>query len=166
MAGPDFTPSIDRRTLLVSSAAVTAASIVPSTKPAYAAAPDFFQPSPLTHKAAPANFCAATARRLAQIERRNAIRQNAGLPLLSIPKELRQMKEQEELMEFERFAAANGRAVLEEVLKARRKVEGSNWRPINWIEGMRLQNQVRKMLSEQLGASRQVASVHPVEAVL
>ena len=46
------------------------------------------------------------------------------------------MKQQEVSEEFERFAAAHGRAVWEEVLKRRRDAEGNpNWRP-NSLEGI------------------------------
>ena len=61
------------------------------------------------------------------------------------------MKQQEVSEEFERFAAAHGRAVWEEVLKRRRDAEGNpNWRP-NTLEGMCLskpssQNSLGKVL--------------------
>ena len=118
MARPDFPLNIDRRRLLTSAAAVTATGIVPGVKRADAAAsPGFFQSSQLTPEAEPPNFCAATARRLLEITRRNEIRREANLPLLPIAKELRRMKKQEELEELERFEAVQGKAVWEEVLK-------------------------------------------------
>ena len=56
------------------------------------------------------------------------------------------MKKQEELEEFERFQEAYARAVWEEVLKPRREAEGNpNWRP-SWIEGVRYQTEVYKIL--------------------
>ena len=65
-----------------------------------------------------------------EIARRNEIRREAKLPLLSIAKELRRMKKQEELEEFERFEAVHGKAVWQEVLKERREAEGNpNWQP-------------------------------------
>jgi hypothetical protein len=143
MAGPDFPLSISRRRLLTSAAAVTATGVLPGVKRADAAA------SPLTPKVELANFCAATARRLLEIARRNEIRREAKLPLLPIAKELRRMKKQEELEEFSRFEAVHAKVVWEEVLKARRKAEGNpNWRP-SWMEGMCLQSQVHKTLWEQ-----------------
>ena len=39
---------------------------------------------------------------------------------------MRLMKQQEDLKEFERFAAVRGKAVLDQVLKARREAEGPN----------------------------------------
>lgn len=165
MAKQEFALDMDRRRLLASVAAVAAASAVPSVERVDVAAPGLSQASPLTPKAAPTNFSAATARRLAAIARRNEIRGEANLPLLPIAKELRQLKEQEELEEFERFAAVHGKAVRDAVLKARREAEGnSNWQP-NWIEGMSLQNQVREILCEQFYATRECCAwVTPSDA--
>ena len=96
MARRDFPLNIDRRRLLTSAAAaVTATGIVPGLEGAEAVAPDLYQSSALTLKAEPRNFCAATARRLLEIARRNEIRREAKLPLLPIAKELRRMKKQE-----------------------------------------------------------------------
>ena len=151
MARPGFPLNINRRRLLTSVAAtVTATGILPGVKLAdAAAATDFFQSSQLMPKAEPANFSAATARRLLEIECRNELRRVTGLPLLSIPRELRRIKRQEELEEFSRFEAAHSKAVWEEVLKSRREAEGNpNWRP-SWMEGMCLQSQVNKTLWEQ-----------------
>jgi hypothetical protein len=156
MAEHEFPLSVNRRRLLASAVAATATAVLSVAKRADAAAPDFFRSGQLKSKAEPANFCAATARRLAEIARRNEIRGEAYLPLLSVPKELRRMKEQELSEEFGRFEIAHSNAVWAEVLKSRREVEGSNWRPTNWMEGMRLQNQVRKILWGQFRASRQL----------
>jgi hypothetical protein len=71
MAKPDFLPSINRRRMLISAAAVTATGILPGVKLADAAAADVLQSSPRTLEVEPANFCAATARRLTEIARRN-----------------------------------------------------------------------------------------------
>jgi hypothetical protein len=112
-----------------------------------------FQSPPLTLEVEPGNFCAATARRLVEIALRNELRREAKLPLLSVPKELRRMKKQEELEEFDRFEAAYGKAVWEEVLKARREAEGNpNWRP-NWMEGVGYQSEVYKILRERFAAA-------------
>ena len=110
MAEPDFPLSINRRRLMTAVAAtVTATGIVPGVTLADAAAADVLQP--LTPKAEPRNFCAATARRLLDIARRNELRREAKLPLLPIAKELRRMRKQEELEEFSRFDAVHGKAV-------------------------------------------------------
>jgi len=153
MARTDYPLDINRRRLLVSAAALPAASIVPIGKPADTAAAGGIRSSAMAPEAEPANFSPAMARRLLEIARRNEIRQEADLPLLSIPKELRRLKRQEDAAEFERFAAVNGGAVLEQMLKRRRQAEGNlNWRP-NFIEGMSYQNQVREILREQFRAS-------------
>jgi hypothetical protein len=72
-------------------------------------------------------------------------------------KELRRIKRQEELEEFERFEAVHAKAVWQELLKARREAEGDpNWRP-TWMEGLCIQNQVRRILWEQFYAAPRVA---------
>lgn len=154
MAKTDFPLNIHRRHLLVSAAAVTTTGIVPGMKPANAAAPDIIQSSAMAREAEPANFCAATARRLLEIACRDELRREANLPLLSIPRELRRMKEQEMLDEFSRFEAAHYRAIWDQMLKRRREAEGnSNWRP-SWIEGMSLQSEVRTILRQQFHLAR------------
>jgi hypothetical protein len=161
MARRDFPLSINRRRLMTAAAALTATgSILPGVKLADAAAADVLQSPPLAHQAEPTNLCAATARRLLDIARRNEIRREAKLPLLPIAKELRRMKKQEELAEFDRFEAAYGKAVWEQVLKARREAEGNpNWRP-SWMEAVRYQTEVYKILREQFHAARRVASLN------
>ena len=75
-----------------------------------------------------------------EIARRNEIRREANLPLLPIAKELRRMKKQEELEEFEPVRGGHGKAVWDQVLKPRREAEGNpNWRP-SWMEGVQLSN--------------------------
>jgi hypothetical protein len=165
MAEADFPLSINRRRLMTAAAAVTATGgILPGVKLADAAAADVLQSPPLTLEVEPANFCAATARRLVEIARRNELRREANLPLLSIPKELRRLKKQEELEEFERFQAAYREAVWQEVLKPRREAEGPNWRP-SWIEGVAYQTQVNKILWEQFYAARQKWQSLPIKII-
>jgi hypothetical protein len=161
MARPDFPLSIDRRRLLTSAAAAaaTATGILPDVKPADAAAPDFSQSSELTPEAQLMNFCAATARRLAEIARRNEIRREANLPLLSISKELRRMKDQEKLEEFSRFEATYGKAVWEDVLKARRDAEGPKLRP-SWMEGVHYQSEIYKILRQRFCAAGRGAGLN------
>jgi hypothetical protein len=161
MARRDFPGSINRRRLVTAVAAtVTATGILPGVKLADAAAADVRQSSQLTLKAEPPNFCAATARRLMEIARRNEIRREAKLPLLPIARELRQMKKQEEQEEFERFEAAYGKAVWQEVLKPRREAEGNpNWRP-SWMEGVSYQSKVYEILRQKFYAARRVASLN------
>ena len=94
-----------------------------------------------------------------EIARRNEIRREAKLSLLPIAKELRRIKQQEELEEFSRFEAAYGKAMWQEVLKPRREVEGPNWRP-SWMEGVSYQTQVNKILRQKFYAARRVASLN------
>jgi hypothetical protein len=105
----------------------------------------------------PANYSAGTARRLIEIARRNEIRREANLPLLSVAKELRNMKEQEELEEFSRFESVHGGAILEEMLKRLREENGNaNWRP-SFMVAMCLQSRVHGVLWEQFRVARRSA---------
>ena len=158
MAKTDFPLTIDRRRLLASAAAVTATGILPGVKLADAAAADVPQSSALTHQAEPTKLSAATARRLLDIARRNEIRREAGLPLLSTVKELRRMKEHEDgelrRIEFEQFEAQYQKEVWDAVLRPRREAEGDpNWFPRNWAEGVRYQSEVYKILRERFAAA-------------
>jgi hypothetical protein len=147
-------PRIDRRRLLATGAAAATAAIAPGAGSVDAALSDTVQLPGWTPEVPPLNVCAATARRLLEIARRNEVRQEAKLPLLPIARELRRIKQQEELEEFERFEAAFGKAVWEEVLKVRREAEGNpNWRP-SWMEGVSYQTQVNKILRGQFYATR------------
>jgi hypothetical protein len=75
-------------------------------------------------------------------------------------KELRRIKQQEELEEFSRFEAAHAKAVWDHLLKHRRKAEGNpNWRP-SWMEAVSYQNNAYTILWEQFYAARRVASLN------
>jgi hypothetical protein len=89
MAKPDFSLGIDRRRLLTTGAAAATAAIALRADRVDVALADTVQLSALTPKVPPLNVCAATARRLMEISRRNEIRREAKLPLLPIAKELR-----------------------------------------------------------------------------
>jgi hypothetical protein len=157
MAKPDFPLNIDRRRLLATGAAVATAAIVPRAGCAKTALTNAALPT-LPAETPALTLCAATARRLLEIARRNEIRQQAKLPLLPIAKELRRIKRQEEREQFERFEAAYEKAVRDQVLKPRWEAEGNpNWRP-TWMEGLCIQNQVRKILWEQFYAARRAGS--------
>ena len=160
MARRDSPLNIDRRRLLAAGAAVATAAIAPGAGSVGAALADTVQLPALTPEAPPLNVCAATARRLKGIARRNEIRREAKLPPLSVVKELRRIKRQEELEEFERFEAVHAEAVWQEVLKPRREAEGDpNWRP-SWMEGVSYQTQVNKILRQKFYAARRVASLN------
>lgn len=148
--------AVDRRKILAAVAAITAASIIPKVTAAETVA-DSVQSSALPHGVRTPKVCAATARRLLEIYRRNELRRAAQLPTLSIPKELRRMKQQEELEAFQRLETVHGPAVWEQVLEARRRTEGNlNWRP-NWMDGVHYQNQVRAVLKARFRAERERA---------
>ena len=155
MARRDF----HRRRLLATGAAAATAAIAPGAGGVEAALANAAQPASLPAEAPPLNVCAATARRLLDIARRNEIRRQAGLPLLSIPKELRRMKQHEDSelrrVEFERFEAVHRKEVCDEVLKSRREAEGNlNWFPRHWSEGVGYQSDIYKILRERFAAHR------------
>jgi hypothetical protein len=110
-ANSDEPIAIDRRSLLTA-AAIAAASTIPVT--AADAVCEAIQSCILPPGVGSPKVCAATARRLLEIHRRNELRREAQLPVLPIAKELRRMKEQEELEAFRQFEAANGGAVWEQ----------------------------------------------------
>jgi hypothetical protein len=143
---------LDRRQLLAATAVVTAAGIVPN--PDAAGATNSAQAA----KAAtiPAsdtptyNVCASMARRIEEIARRNRIREEARLPLLSIPRELRRMKQIADARAFEEFADRHRHAVWDEVLGPTRESRGEpNWRPTRLMEGYAFQAQVNRILRER-----------------
>jgi hypothetical protein len=149
---PEPNVGIDRRQLLASAAVVTAARIIPE--------PEQDRPAPLLKASnlttapvsdVPAlNVSPGTARRIQEIVQRNEIRKAAGLPLLSIPTELRKMKEVERAAEFEKFAAVHREAILEEVLAPIRGARGEHcWQPTRFMEGLALQAQVSRLLRER-----------------
>jgi hypothetical protein len=158
MAKQDFPSNVDRRCLLISTAAFAAYSIAPGVECAEVASPAT-EAQPLS--GAPGvqslDVCAATARRLLEIEGRNEIRRKAQLPLLSIPRELRRMKVQEMSEEFGRFAAAHNKAVWEQLSKRHRDASGNPNRRPNSLEGMCLQNKVREILWERFSLARRSA---------
>ncbi len=105
------------------------------------------------------NVCAATTRRLLEIERRNEMRREADLPLLPIIKELRRMKEVDDSQKFSEalglFVAKRSQAIWDEVLKPRRDALGDeNWKPRCWSEGVGYQREVYRILRERFEAER------------
>ena len=95
------------------------------------------------------HFSAATLRRLEEIALRNRLRKEAGLPLLSVVKELRRMKTVEDGERFNQFVALHKKAVWDEVLKSVRDGMGDpNWRP-NSITGMGIQAKVFAILGRR-----------------
>ena len=156
--GIEQRPKLDRRQLLASATALSVAGIIPSLRVTEAPRAQALPSLPPTPEVQGPNLSTAMAGRMAEIARRNEIRQEAGLPLLPIPRELRRMKQQEEAEEFERFEAAHGRAIWDAILKPRREAEGNpNWRPRNSFEGLGYQKEVFNTLKKQFYAERAVA---------
>jgi hypothetical protein len=136
---------LDRRQLLTSAAAIAATGIVPRYEQVEAATPSGVVSAAEIQTW---NVCAATARRIAEIAKRNRIREEVKLPLLSIAKELRRMKTAEQQAEFEAFAAVHGRAAWDDVLAPERKRRGQpDWKPSSFMEGLAFQSRVNRVLS-------------------
>ena len=94
---------------------------------------------------------------------RNRIRQEAQLPLLCIPRELRRMKTASDLAEFVRFAAVHRQAVWDEILAPVREAKGDPyWRPTGMMEGLGYQAQVSKVLRERFRVLQQNEKKRPV----
>jgi hypothetical protein len=150
--------TIDRRQLLVTAMTVTATGIIPADARVEAADTTGLAPATKTESESPAwNVCSATARRIEEIADRNRIRMEAKLPLLSITKELRRMKQEAdkaaEAAAFETFANTHRARVWEDVMAARRKSDGGNRRVTGWVEGVALQAQANRLLRERFDFS-------------
>jgi hypothetical protein len=141
--------AMNRRQLLATVAAIPMSGIVPPQVPADTVP----VPSIPTSEPSPLNLCTATARRIEEIVARNRIREEACLPLLSIPKELRRMKEAADAAKFEAFADANRDTVWDEVLATKRQGRGEpNWHPSGWMEGIAFQSEVSRILRQRFNA--------------
>jgi hypothetical protein len=133
---------LDRRQLLQGPAAATAIRALPASEPAVAVP----QEIEAANLAGWSHFSADTLRRLEEIALRNRLRKEAGLPLLSVVKELRRMKTVEDGERFNQFVALHKKAVWNQVLKSVRDGMGDpNWRP-NSITGMGIQANVLAIL--------------------
>jgi hypothetical protein len=151
--------NFDRRQLLASVAVITTAGLAPNAEAAGATnAAEAVNPatSPASNVSA-FNICVSTARKIEEISQRNRIRQQAGLPLLSIPKELRKIKNAELAAELEEFADRHRQAVWDEVLTPIREAKGDpNWRPKGMMEGLGYQARVSKVLRQRFVAQLRV----------
>jgi hypothetical protein len=141
--------SLDRRQLLATAAAVTVAGVVPNAQTTQAV--NSARAVNAAELPVPAwNVCAATSRRIEEIAERNRIREQARLPLLSVPKELRKMKKAADAAEFDKFADRHRQAVWDEVLGPVREARGEpNWCPTRLMEGLAFQAQVSRILRER-----------------
>ena len=133
---------LDRRQLLRNAAVATAIRALPARERAVAA-PQEIEAANLADWS---HFSADTLRRLEEIALRNRLRKEAGLPLLSVVKELRRMKTVEDGERFNQFVALHKKAVWNQVLKSVRDGMGDpNWSP-NSITGMGIQANVLAIL--------------------
>ena len=147
MAKADFPLTIDRRRLLASAIALPAASIVPGVKPAGAAVAAPIRSFAMVLDAEAANFCAVTATRLAEIGRRNRLRNEFGLPLLSVAAELRRMKTAADTEKVKRFRMALRQPVFQKMLaRARRQRGDLAWTPNGFGERWQFSRQVEMRL--------------------
>jgi hypothetical protein len=134
---------LDRRQLVRGVAAATAISALPASEPAVAAP----QEIEATKLAGWSRFSVGTCGRLEEIAFRNRLRKEAGLPLLSVAKELRRMKTVADKQRFGQFATLHRKAVWGEVLKLfRDEIGDPNWSPTNWIVAMGFQARVDGIL--------------------
>jgi hypothetical protein len=149
---------IDRRQVVLASAAALTAAAMPSgvkgtktTVPAPAIG--LAKTQPISSGARASNISDATALRILEIEARNRLREEVGLRLLSVPKELRRVKTTADQKAFQRFEASHGNAVAGEVLKPIRDEKGDpNWRP-GWMRGVALQKDVYRILRQRFRAA-------------
>jgi hypothetical protein len=94
-----------------------------------------------------------TTQRLAEIDKRNLLRREAGLPLLSVVVELRRMHQQKAEAVFNAYYELHAPAVLQQILRrVREETKNPHWKP-NFLTGMAIANEMRckliKMLNEK-----------------
>ena len=145
-------PNINRRRLWTSAATITVTGILPNIAhtEALADVQIVHQKKPLAPSAdvQARNFGSVTVLRLRNILERNAIRQEAGLPLLSVPKELRRMKKAADAEKFRKFADAHQEGVYHKMLaKVQRQCGDPNWAPTSMLSAMWFGAQVNRELS-------------------
>jgi hypothetical protein len=150
-------PNFNRRQLLTSAATITVAGIAPNIpQTENLAKSEVAQPAQAlslsSTGAQPCNFDSVTVVRLREIAERNRIRHEAGLPLLSAPKELRHMKEATDTEKFRKFADAHRKSVYNKMLaRTRRRCGDPNWVPSGMFSGggmwfnVQVDRQVRKL---------------------
>jgi hypothetical protein len=94
-------PNLSRRQVFTSAATITVAGIAPNLGfEASEIAQQAQVLAPPSKEAQAPSFSAVTLLRLREIAERNRVRQEAGLPLLSVPKELRRMKQAADAEKF------------------------------------------------------------------
>ncbi len=149
---PEHPPSIDRRRFLTSAALATTASVVPIVKPAETALAETSHPLPPPSEVPVLNVSAVTVSRLAEIIERNNLRKEVGLPLLSIPKELRRIKTAEAYAKFAKFSEIFRKRVQEKMLaRIRHRIGDPNWKPNGMMAGMGFEYEVSREVRKPYG---------------
>ena len=137
---------LNRRRLLGTAAAVTAAGILPTAKAAECER--VVGPAAgAQNSEAPPNISATMGGKLAEITRRNQLRREADLPLLSVARELRQMKTIEAAADCAKFSEIFASRVRDKTLaRMRRRIGDPGWKPMNKWEGLAFENEVGRHL--------------------
>jgi hypothetical protein len=131
-------PNTSRRRFLTSAATLTASRIAPNFACTSILAKSDSQPTKalVSSPTQARNFDSVTALRLQEIAERNSIRQEARLPLLSVPKELRRMKAAADTEKFRKFAYTHRKRVYEKMLaRLRRRCGDPDWAPTGMLSG-------------------------------
>jgi hypothetical protein len=133
-------PPINRRQFLASTATVAVAGVAPIIADTESLIkPEIAPPTkavvPSITEVQTVKFGKVTLRRLQEIAARNRIRQEAGLPLLSVPRELRRMKEVTDVEKFRGFTEANRKRLNEKMLTRMRRRCGASWAPTGVLAG-------------------------------
>jgi hypothetical protein len=133
-------PNLSRRQLLSSATTITVAGIAPNVAYEVRAKSEIAQEAqvlvPPSKKGQAQNFTAVTLLRLREIAERNRVRQEAGLPLLSVPKELRRIKEAADAEKFRTFAEAHRKSIYQKMLARERRRRGDPyWAPTGMLSG-------------------------------
>jgi hypothetical protein len=133
-------PNLSRRQLLSTAATAAVAGIAPSiTFDAHARseiAPQAQALAPSSKEAHVQNFSAVTSLRMREIAERNRFRKEAGLPLLSISRELRRMMHAADSEKFRKFAKAHRGRIYEKMLARVRRQRGDpQWAPSGVLSG-------------------------------
>jgi hypothetical protein len=158
-------PNLSRRELLSTAATTAMAGIAPNVAFDVHARSGIAQQAqvlaPPAKEAQVHNFSAVTLVRLREIAERNDARQEAGLALLSVPKELRHMKETADADRFKNFAQVHrGRIYQKMLARVRRQCGDPQWAPTGVLSGgglwfaNRVDEQLTKLYS-RLAVKRQ-----------
>jgi hypothetical protein len=133
-------PNLSRRQLLSTAATATAAGIAPNvTFDAHARSEIAQRAQPMappSNEAQVQKFSAVTLLRIREIAERNRFRQEVGLPLLSVPNEVRRMKKAADAEKFRSFAEAHRGRIHEKMLaRDRRRRADPHWAPTGVLSG-------------------------------